>query len=65
MAIPPLGADPDASFARFAEGTAAGYRSDIPYRLELSAGMSGDLEAAVDMDPLVCVSVPRYWDHDR
>ena len=46
MAIPPLGADPDAAFTRLAEEH---HRVQDRYqrRLELSAGMSGDLEAAV------------------
>ena len=36
-----------------------------PQRLGLSAGMSGDLEAAVDTVRRVCVSVPRLWGNDR
>jgi uncharacterized pyridoxal phosphate-containing UPF0001 family protein len=46
MAIPPLGADPDAAFAALA----AEHRRVLhnhPEATELSAGMSGDLEAAV------------------
>jgi pyridoxal phosphate enzyme (YggS family) len=46
MAIPPLGADPDTAFAALA----AEHRRvlhDHPDATELSAGMSGDLEAAV------------------
>ena len=46
MAIPPLGADPDAAFARLAEEHHR-VQERFPQRLELSAGMSGDLEAAV------------------
>ena len=47
MAIPPLGADPGTAFARLQEEhqrVQAGYQQ----RLGLSAGMSGDLEAAVE-----------------
>ncbi|MGE2720817.1 YggS family pyridoxal phosphate-dependent enzyme [Mycolicibacterium celeriflavum] len=46
MAIPPLGEDPDAAFARVNteyRRVQAGY----PHRLQLSAGMSNDMEAAV------------------
>jgi pyridoxal phosphate enzyme (YggS family) len=46
MAIPPLGADPDSAFAALA----AEHRRvllDHPAATELSAGMSGDLDAAV------------------
>lgn len=46
MAIPPLGADPDEAFATLA----AEHRRVVqnhPEATELSAGMSGDLEAAV------------------
>jgi uncharacterized pyridoxal phosphate-containing UPF0001 family protein len=46
MAIPPLGADPDTAFAALA----AEHRRVLhnhPEATELSAGMSGDLEAAV------------------
>ncbi|MGV0791017.1 YggS family pyridoxal phosphate-dependent enzyme [Mycolicibacterium sp. XJ1819] len=46
MAIPPLGADPNRAFGRLQaerDRVQAGYRQ----RLELSAGMSSDLEAAV------------------
>jgi pyridoxal phosphate enzyme (YggS family) len=46
MAIPPLGADPDAAFARLAEEHHR-VQERYPQRLDLSAGMSGDLEAAV------------------
>lgn len=46
MAVPPLGWDPDAAFERLA-GLHAALRSDHPEATELSAGMSGDLEAAV------------------
>ena len=47
MAIPPRGADPDEAFARLGserERLQAGYQQ----QLELSAGMSGDLESAVE-----------------
>ncbi|MCV7303306.1 YggS family pyridoxal phosphate-dependent enzyme [Mycobacterium barrassiae] len=46
MAIPPLGADPDAAFARL-QSELARVQRDYEQRLELSAGMSGDLEVAV------------------
>ncbi|MGV9802446.1 YggS family pyridoxal phosphate-dependent enzyme [Mycobacterium sp. NPDC003449] len=46
MAIPPLGADPDEAFARLAEERERVQRA-YSQRLELSAGMSGDLEIAV------------------
>lgn len=46
MAVPPLGADPDAAFAALAEEHRR-VRADYPSAGELSAGMSGDLEAAV------------------
>lgn len=46
MAVAPLGADPDPAFARLA-GLAADVRADHPGADWLSAGMSGDLEAAV------------------
>ncbi|MBO0680559.1 YggS family pyridoxal phosphate-dependent enzyme [Mycolicibacterium sp. S2-37] len=46
MAIPPLGADPHAAFARLRQESDRVQRNHSR-RLELSAGMSGDLEAAV------------------
>jgi pyridoxal phosphate enzyme (YggS family) len=46
MAVAPLGADPAAAFARLAE-TAARVRAAHPGATWISAGMSGDLEAAV------------------
>jgi pyridoxal phosphate enzyme (YggS family) len=46
MAVAPLGADPRPAFDRLAD-LAARVRSDHPEAVELSAGMSGDLEAAV------------------
>ena len=46
MAVAPRGADPLPAFARLAE-LAARVRTDHPEAAELSAGMSGDLEAAV------------------
>jgi pyridoxal phosphate enzyme (YggS family) len=46
MAVAPLGADPDAAFARLRE-VAHGIRGRHPGADWISAGMSGDLEAAV------------------
>ncbi|MGI9004143.1 MAG: YggS family pyridoxal phosphate-dependent enzyme [Pseudonocardia sp.] len=46
MAVAPLGADPDAAFADVA-AAAAGLRAQHPQARTVSAGMSGDLEAAV------------------
>jgi pyridoxal phosphate enzyme (YggS family) len=46
MAIPPLGADPDRAFAALAAEHRRVLRNH-PEATELSAGMSGDLEAAV------------------
>jgi pyridoxal phosphate enzyme (YggS family) len=46
MAVAPLGADPDASFARLRE-VADGIRSRHPGATWISAGMSGDLEAGL------------------
>lgn len=46
MAVAPLGADPDESFARLRE-VASGIRASHPGADWLSAGMSSDLEAAV------------------
>ncbi len=46
MAVPPMGEDPDAAFARLAEA-AARVRADHPEADALSAGMSADFEAAV------------------
>lgn len=46
MAVAPRGEEPAPAFARLAE-LAARVRSDHPTASELSAGMSGDLEAAV------------------
>ena len=46
MAVAPRGVDPAPAFERLA-GLAARVRSDHPEAVELSAGMSGDLEAAV------------------
>lgn len=46
MAVPPLGADPDAAFAALAAEHHR-IRAAHPQARELSAGMSGDLEAAV------------------
>lgn len=46
MAVAPLQADPDHAFARLA-AVAAAVRGDHPSAVEISAGMSGDLEQAV------------------
>ncbi len=46
MAVPPLGADPDTAFAALAEEHRRVLRNH-PQATALSAGMSGDLEAAV------------------
>jgi hypothetical protein len=46
MAVPPLDADPDAAFADL-ESLHRRLSADHPGALELSAGMTGDLEAAV------------------
>ena len=46
MAVAPVDADPDAAFARLAE-VATRVRRDHPDAVVVSAGMSGDLEAAV------------------
>ena len=46
MAVAPLGADPDASFARLQE-VADGIRARHPGADWISAGMSGDLEAGL------------------
>jgi PLP dependent protein len=46
MAVAPLGGDPDEAFSRLAK-VAAGIRAGHPEATWISAGMSGDLEAAV------------------
>lgn len=46
MAIPPVDADPDQAFARL-DAERRRVQQSYSQRLELSAGMSGDLEAAV------------------
>jgi pyridoxal phosphate enzyme (YggS family) len=46
MAVAPLGEDPQAAFTRLAE-VARGLRREHPEAVQLSAGMSADLEAAV------------------
>lgn len=46
MAVAPLGADPDEAFARLSE-IRAEFLATHPDATELSAGMSGDLEAAI------------------
>jgi pyridoxal phosphate enzyme (YggS family) len=47
MAVPPLGSDPRQEFARLAE-TSAALRREHPAADAISAGMSDDLEAAVE-----------------
>lgn len=47
MAVAPLAADPGEAFARLAE-IRAGFLADHPDATRLSAGMSGDLEQAVE-----------------
>ena len=46
MAVAPLGADPGPAFERLA-ALAARLRADHPEAVELSAGMSGDMESAI------------------
>ncbi|MEO9324659.1 YggS family pyridoxal phosphate-dependent enzyme [Nocardioides sp. C4-1] len=46
MAVAPLGEDPTTAFARLAE-IRSGFVADHPDAVLLSAGMSGDLEAAI------------------
>ena len=46
MAVAPLDADPDATFEKL-YGLAARLREHLPHATEISAGMSGDLDAAV------------------
>jgi pyridoxal phosphate enzyme (YggS family) len=46
MAVPPMDADPDEAFARLAE-LSAEVRARHPGAESISAGMSGDLEAAI------------------
>lgn len=46
MGIPPLGGDPDEAFARLAAERDRVQRN-YPHRLELSAGMSDDLDVAI------------------
>jgi pyridoxal phosphate enzyme (YggS family) len=46
MAVAPMGEDPDPAFARLAE-VAHGIRAENPEAAWISAGMSGDLEAAI------------------
>ena len=46
MTIPPIGADPDAAFARLAE-LSAQLRHEFPDADAISAGMSDDFEAAI------------------
>ena len=46
MAVAPLGEDPDAAFSRLAD-VRASFLRDHPQATALSAGMSGDLEAAI------------------
>ncbi|MGW0432621.1 YggS family pyridoxal phosphate-dependent enzyme [Micromonospora sp. NPDC003197] len=47
MAVAPLGWEPERAFARLA-GIAAGLRAAHPGATAISAGMSGDLEAAIE-----------------
>lgn len=47
MAVAPLGWEPDRAFARLAE-VVARFRVDHPEATVLSAGMSGDLEIAIE-----------------
>ncbi|SCL18483.1 hypothetical protein GA0074692_0407 [Micromonospora pallida] len=47
MAVAPLGWEPERAFARLAE-VAAGFRTVHPGATALSAGMSGDLEIAIE-----------------
>ncbi|CAM05017.1 hypothetical protein A8924_6175 [Saccharopolyspora erythraea NRRL 2338] len=46
MAVAPLGGDPDVAFATLS-GIARRLQEDYPEAVEMSAGMSGDLESAV------------------
>jgi uncharacterized pyridoxal phosphate-containing UPF0001 family protein len=46
MAVAPLGADPDPAFARLADMSRQ-VRGVVPGATWISAGMSGDLEAAI------------------
>jgi pyridoxal phosphate enzyme (YggS family) len=46
MAVAPMDSDPDAAFARLAE-IAGHLHEEHPHALAVSAGMSGDLEAAI------------------
>ncbi len=55
MAVPPLGADPDAAFAQLHEVHADLMRVH-PGAGTLSAGMTGDLESAVRHGRRACVS---------
>lgn len=63
MAVAPLGADPSVAFARLAE-LAADVRADHPGAVVLSAGMSADLEAAIDHGS-TCVRVGTSLLGDR
>ncbi len=58
MAVAPLGADPDRAFGDLAE-VSARVRATHPQASAISAGMSADLEAAIDTDPHTCVSERR------
>lgn len=55
MAVAPLGADPRPAFERLARASEA-LRRDFPHATELSAGMSGDLEHAIEFGS-TCVRV--------
>jgi len=63
MAVAPLGEDPDRAFARLAQ-VAGRIRADHPGAVVLSAGMSGDLEAAV-RNGSTCVRVGTALLGDR
>lgn len=63
MAIAPLDSDPEAAFARLAD-LADGVRTDHPRAATISAGMSADLEAAIDHGS-TCVRVGTSLLGDR
>ena len=48
MAVAPLDWEPERAFAALAEIARPGAAATIPTRRSLSAGMSGDLEEAID-----------------
>ncbi|GAA2984584.1 YggS family pyridoxal phosphate-dependent enzyme [Actinokineospora diospyrosa] len=55
MAVAPLGMEPSAAFERLA-GVAGSLRAEFPSAVELSCGMSNDLEQAIDYGS-TCVRV--------